>query len=124
MQADPPAMVQLHLRLPKKLHKRLMQRAKRNNTSLNTEIINQLEQALTAATDDRISLRREDIGEIVRATVDTYREPATLSELGRRWEGGQSAGVPLSEIGRGLQELLRRWAKEIAPGAPDVPPDK
>ena len=33
----------LHLRLPKRLYKRLQQQAKRNNVSLNTEIINQLE---------------------------------------------------------------------------------
>jgi len=33
----------LHLRLPKKLYKRLQQQARRNNVSLNTEIVNQLE---------------------------------------------------------------------------------
>ena len=31
------------LRLPKSLHRRLLQQAKRNNVSLNTEIVNQLE---------------------------------------------------------------------------------
>jgi hypothetical protein len=35
--------VNLILRLPKPLHKRLKQRARRNNVSLNTEIVNQLE---------------------------------------------------------------------------------
>jgi hypothetical protein len=33
----------LHLRLPKRLYKRLQRQAKRNNVSLNTEIVNQLE---------------------------------------------------------------------------------
>src|SRR5262245_22501746 len=32
----------LHLRLPKRLYKRLQQQARRNNVSLNTEIVNQL----------------------------------------------------------------------------------
>jgi predicted HicB family RNase H-like nuclease len=43
MPPEAQAMVQLHLRLPQKLHRRLMQQAKRNNASLQTEIVNQLE---------------------------------------------------------------------------------
>jgi len=35
--------IKLVLRLPKALHKRLTQQARRNNVSLNTEIVNQLE---------------------------------------------------------------------------------
>ena len=35
--------IKLVLRLPKPLHKRLKQQARRNNVSLNTEIVNQLE---------------------------------------------------------------------------------
>jgi non-canonical (house-cleaning) NTP pyrophosphatase len=35
--------IKLNLRLPKPLHKRLKQQARRNNVSLNTEIVNQLE---------------------------------------------------------------------------------
>jgi hypothetical protein len=35
--------VKLMLRLPRSLHKRLQQQAKRNNVSLNTEIVNELE---------------------------------------------------------------------------------
>jgi len=34
--------IKLNLRLPKPLHKRLKQQARRNNVSLNTEIVNQL----------------------------------------------------------------------------------
>ena len=110
-------MVQLHLRLPKKLHKRLMQRARRNNTSLNTEIINRLEAALTGVTDDRGPLQREDIAKIIKATLDNYVVPVPLSEIGTRAEREQEAGVT-------LKKLLRRWAKEIDPDAPYVPPDK
>src|SRR5262245_6085206 len=40
--ADP---IKLNLRLPKPLHKRLKQQARRNNVSLNTEIVNQLSNA-------------------------------------------------------------------------------
>jgi hypothetical protein len=43
MPPEAQPMVQLHLRLPQKLHRRLMQQAKRNNASLQTEIVNQLE---------------------------------------------------------------------------------
>lgn len=39
----PDDMAKFLLRLPKGLHKRLVQQAKRNNVSLNTEIINLLE---------------------------------------------------------------------------------
>jgi HicB-like protein involved in pilus formation len=35
--------VKFLLRLPRGLHRRLLQQAKRNNVSLNTEIVNQLE---------------------------------------------------------------------------------
>jgi hypothetical protein len=41
--------IKLNLRLPKPLHKRLKQQARRNNVSLNTEIVNQLEGAEAAA---------------------------------------------------------------------------
>jgi Arc-like DNA binding domain len=37
--------IKLNLRLPKKLHRHLVQRAKRNKTSLNTEIIDTLERS-------------------------------------------------------------------------------
>jgi hypothetical protein len=44
MAADKTAdAIKLNLRLPPALHKRLRQQAKRNNVSLNTEIVNQLE---------------------------------------------------------------------------------
>ena len=41
--------IKLNLRLPKALHKQLKQQARRNNVSLNTEIVNQLEGAEAAA---------------------------------------------------------------------------
>ena len=40
--------IKLNLRLPKPLHKRLKQQARRNNVSLNTEIVNQLQGHETA----------------------------------------------------------------------------
>jgi hypothetical protein len=41
--AKDTGIVKLNLRLPKALHRHLVQQAKRNNASLNTEIINILE---------------------------------------------------------------------------------
>jgi hypothetical protein len=43
MAKKPADTVNLILRLPKALHRRLTQQARRNNVSLNTEIINELE---------------------------------------------------------------------------------
>jgi hypothetical protein len=60
--------IKLVLRLSKGLHRQLVQRAKRNNVSLNTEIINELE------------VHGRDDSVIARAIEDTYLVP--LSEIG------------------------------------------
>jgi HicB-like protein involved in pilus formation len=60
--------IKLVLRLSKGLHRQLVQRAKRNNVSLNTEIINELE---AQGRDDSV---------IARAIEDAYMLP--LSEIG------------------------------------------
>jgi hypothetical protein len=60
--------VKLNLRLPKKLHRRLTQQAKRNNTSLNTEIIN----VLTAAGEPKPEPK--PIEEIIRAAAQQAAE--------------------------------------------------
>ena len=62
----------LHLRLPKRLYKRLQQQARRNNVSLNTEIVNQLE-GHEAATIKRTA-------EIVQPLLDkAVRDSATIA---------------------------------------------
>jgi hypothetical protein len=60
----------LHLRLPTKLYKRLQRRAKGNNVSLNTEIVNQLEGHHEAALKDAIQV-------VVKPLVDSAFERAT-----------------------------------------------
>jgi hypothetical protein len=59
--------VKLMLRLPKSLHKRLQQQAKRNNVSLNTEIVNQLE--------------RHEEG-VLKATAETLQPMVTAASSG------------------------------------------
>jgi hypothetical protein len=60
----------LHLRLPTKLYKRLQRRAKGNNVSLNTEIVNQLEGHHEAALKDAIRV-------VVEPLIDSAFERAT-----------------------------------------------
>jgi hypothetical protein len=92
--------VKLVLRLPKGLHRQLVQRAKQNNVSLNTEILNELE----AYGDDDIAVARH-LGE-------AYLVP--LSEIGLwspeyariRQEGGHPPLPP--EIARALYHAAKK----------------
>jgi hypothetical protein len=63
--------IKLNLRLPKPLHKRLKQQARRNNVSLNTEIVNQLEGAEAAAV-ERIA---ETIAPLIDRAAKARLEP-------------------------------------------------
>jgi hypothetical protein len=64
--------IKLNLRLPKPLHKRLKQQARRNNVSLNTEIVNQLE-GYEAATIKRVTGMTY---EALRAALQSFMEAA------------------------------------------------
>jgi hypothetical protein len=81
----------LHLRLPKALYKKLQREARRNNVSLNTEIVNQLE-GHEAATAERLSeLMRPWIDEAVRAAAADKRgfvEWQILNALRPKTEAG------------------------------------
>jgi hypothetical protein len=66
----PEAMVQLHLRLPTKLHKRLMQQAKRGNVSLQGEIVNQLEGSEAATVKRTTEIVQPLLDEAVRAAAN------------------------------------------------------
>src|SRR5262245_50898702 len=77
---------QFLLRLPKPLHKRLMQQAKRNNVSLNTEIVNQLEGYETAAVKRATEIMQPLLKEAVYAAAGTAlllgtARPRTEEEL-------------------------------------------
>jgi hypothetical protein len=91
----------LHLRLPKSLYKNLQRQARRNNVSLNTEIVNQLA-GHDAATETRLTqMVRPLIDQAVSATPigdeRALREAwAILPFLERRLSGLQRR---LSELG-------------------------
>jgi len=77
----------LHLRLPKRLYKRLQQQARRNNVSLNTEIVNQVEGS-EAATVKRVAEAMKPLVDdattiaiAVKMTTGVMME--TLAELGQ-----------------------------------------
>jgi hypothetical protein len=67
--------IKLNLRLPKPLHRRLKQQAKRNNVSLNTEIVNQLEGAETSTA--------KRMAEIMKPLFDQAIEEAIAKATGR-----------------------------------------
>jgi hypothetical protein len=67
----------LHLRLPKKLYKRLQQQARRNNVSLNTEIVNQLEGYEAATVKRTTEIVQPLLKEAVYAAAATAAEVAT-----------------------------------------------
>ena len=75
--------IKLVLRLPKPLHKRLKQQARRNNVSLNTEIVNQLE-GHEAATLQQVNQRLKQLNAttaLLAEVVQTTR--GLLTGLGR-----------------------------------------
>jgi len=67
--------IKLNLRLPKPLHRRLKQQAKRNNVSLNTEIVNQLEGT------EKSTAKR--MAEIMKPIFDEAIEEAIARATGR-----------------------------------------
>jgi hypothetical protein len=68
--------VKLNLRLPKALHRRLVQQAKRNKASLNTEIINILERDRTVPPGT--------IDDVIHAVAD-----ATAGAVVQKFEKGE-----------------------------------
>jgi hypothetical protein len=77
----------LLLRLPKPLHKRLQQQARRNNTSVNTEILNQLSGYRNAVCHAKSA---EFDAHVLKTLLDALRDtwaapmPTTEAELNRR----------------------------------------
>src|SRR5262245_66629777 len=67
--------IKLNLRLPPALHKRLKQQARRNNVSLNTEIVNQLEGAETSMA--------KRMAEIMKPLFNEAIEDAIAAATGR-----------------------------------------
>jgi len=86
--------IKLVLRLPKALHKRLTQQARRNNVSLNTEIVQRLKETLPTAKTHR-----------------DLREVADL--LAQRGANHALGGTPLTEMNKKLDKLIA--AVDIGP---------
>jgi uncharacterized membrane protein YheB (UPF0754 family) len=82
--------VKLVLRLPKSLHKRLRQQAARNNVSLNTEIVTQLEGAEAAAEKRMLTVIKkslhssastDDLQKLLRRLADEQTKLRSAMEL-------------------------------------------
>jgi uncharacterized membrane protein YheB (UPF0754 family) len=82
--------VKLVLRLPKSLHKRLRQQAARNNVSLNTEIVTQLEGAEAAAEKRMLAVLKkslhssastDDLQKLLRRLADEQTKLRSAMEL-------------------------------------------
>src|SRR5262245_25233348 len=108
---------QFLLRLPKPLHRRLLAQAKRNNVSLNTEIVNQLEGRETATA----TQMAETIGPLVQNAVEAALEnkigafiheldPVTEDEL-MQFFGDATPNEKEIEIAR---RLYRRHSEQTA----------
>jgi hypothetical protein len=80
----------LHLRLPKGLYKRLQRQARRNNVSLNTEIVNQLE-GYDAATAARMA-------EAMKPALDDAIETA-LERVTRRYPSREEIMLDMIMMG-------------------------
>src|SRR5262249_465847 len=69
--------IKLNLRLPKPLHRRLKQQAKRNNVSLNTEIVNQLEGHEVATATRMAELLRPALDDAIKEAIEEAVSRAT-----------------------------------------------
>jgi hypothetical protein len=131
--------IKLNLRLPKPLHRRLKQQAKRNNVSLNTEIVNQLDEPA------RRKLLRETMKPILDEAIEqiiakaTGRYPRDHAEivldliLGRRRDSrdplpteaelekrlDQIGDLPVSTAEQLLEIFRERQAAEAAAKKPE-----
>jgi HicB family len=92
--------IKLNLRLPKKLHRQLQQRASREKTSLNTSILRRLEYALEN-----------------EPTAEEYRDLRRMSEIMEQQGAPDALGQSFAAINEKLDKLIAR-----AEGAPPPTP--
>jgi HicB family len=125
--------IKLNLRLPKHLHKRLKQQARRNNVSLNTEIVNQLEGS-EAATFERISKLAANTGARAAAEfiVGALKAPSEtelpqhiidkiVADAAGRLHGPKEEPDP-AKVSSGLLERLRSDRNQAADQGENSPP--
>jgi predicted CopG family antitoxin len=75
--------VKLNLRLPKRLHRQLVQQARRNNVSLNTEIVNQLEGSEAATAKRMADVVQPAVRQALEEFFKAFR-PQTAKEVRER----------------------------------------
>ena len=103
--------IKLNLRLPKALHKRLTRQARRNNVSLNTEIVNQLEGSAAAEIKKVIEATRPYHEEALKAAT-AGATAGTMALLANFFRGFIAAGEgqPLSEQDLRLRHrMINAW---------------
>jgi uncharacterized protein HemY len=78
--------IKLNLRLPKPLHKRLQRQARRNNVSLNTQIVNELEGSGAAAAKQLMEALKPLVDEALEQAIERVagsRRSELIEERGR-----------------------------------------
>jgi hypothetical protein len=103
--------IKLNLRLPKPLHRRLKQQAKRNNVSLNTEIVNQLEAAEVATAKRMAEAMKPLLEEAIETAVAnvTRRVPSEDEIMLAILLRGPEIGLPVAPKNEfELEERLRQ----------------
>jgi HicB-like protein involved in pilus formation len=111
--------VKLNLRLSKRLHRQLVQQARRNNVSLNSEIVNQLE-GHEAATFERIS-------KLAQPMIDSALS-AAIHDLFRSTGGGpkeepKEPGI-VSDALDHLRDIAEAYLRDIADRSTDGGPNE
>ena len=98
----------LHLRLPKTLYKRLQRQAKRNNVSLNTEVVNQLEGAEAAEAKQRAEAMKPFFEKLIE---DTTKKVSRELQIFLAIDGGPRTEAEFEEQLRRMGEPSDRAAK-------------
>jgi hypothetical protein len=130
--------IKLNLRLPKPLHRRLRQQATRNNVSLNTEIVNQLDgyeaatikrivetvrpllnEAMAASTAGATAGAMAIVTNFVQAFVEAgEQKPLTPEDV--RWRERIATAYRilsdrdmLQQVGREMRAVQEQWGREM-----------
>jgi HicB family len=117
--------VKLQLRLPASLHRRLVQRAQRNRTSLNTEILKALEGDERRLMETRAAGLDEKILALTNRLLDEFQNQnalfqsqhaSTVDALRKLAERTTAGAAPLAlDAPRAVAEYLKTYERTFAP---------